>query len=771
MTGGSTIIGPWPNKGQTADADTVPITNSDTDHREGERFDAAYLDDEDEIRSHWRRPLAFSLCIVTAIAWVGLICYTQYVAVAAGHFQLSDGVNAIAIASAPLALIGVVWMLMMRTSSREATRFARTVDDLRSEEARLGLILADVAERIANSRAALAQQGDELMSLGDDAAQRLAQISETMRSDVDGIGRHSNALKNSAAAARADMAVLLSDLPKAQVQTRQMVAALQEAGVTAHEKAGALDAQLSALTLRGREADEIAGGAAQKLAAHLTRMEGVSEVAGARLEESANQMTGAVDAALERAADALSTARQGMEAQSAAMLAMVEQSQAAMATAGSDAAESISQRISFISERVEKIAKTFADQDVASKILMERLNQEIDGIEQRFVKLGDDSTVTAERASAAILGLRDNADALADSLAIGGKTAESLIGQAESLLTALDASSREIDETLPAAYARLEQAALQSRATAQAVVPEIAAIEAAATTALGQLREAESLVTAQRTGLDGLINVTSEKLTESRATAQALSDSIDAMESKAKSLTEATGPQLVEALLRVKDTANQAAEHARNALAEIIPQSAAALGAQTRDALTAAMTKQVEEQMGEIARTAETAVEAAQKATDRLMRQMLTISETSAALEARVAEAKEDVERADQSSFSRRVALLIESLNSTAIDVTKILSNDVTDTAWAAYLRGDRGVFTRRAVKLLDTGEVREIARHYDEEPEFRDQVNRYIHDFEAMLRNVLSTRDGGPLSVTLLSSDAGKLYVALAQAIERLRS
>jgi len=48
--------------------------------------------------------------------------------------------------------------------------------------------------------------------------------------------------------------------------------------------------------------------------------------------------------------------------------------------------------------------------------------------------------------------------------------------------------------------------------------------------------------------------------------------------------------------------------------------------------------------------------------------------------------------------------------------------------------------------------------------------VNRYIHDFEAMLRNILATRDGTPLSVTLLSSDTGKLYVALAQAIERLR-
>jgi len=34
----------------------------------------------------------------------------------------------------------------------------------------------------------------------------------------------------------------------------------------------------------------------------------------------------------------------------------------------------------------------------------------------------------------------------------------------------------------------------------------------------------------------------------------------------------------------------------------------------------------------------------------------------------------------------------------------------------------------------------------------------------------MLSTRDGNALSVTLLSSDMGKLYVALAQSIERLR-
>src|SRR3546814_12056999 len=49
--------------------------------------------------------------------------------------------------------------------------------------------------------------------------------------------------------------------------------------------------------------------------------------------------------------------------------------------------------------------------------------------------------------------------------------------------------------------------------------------------------------------------------------------------------------------------------------------------------------------------------------------------------------------------------------------------------------------------------------------------MNRYIHDFEAVIRRVLAERDGGPMAVAMLSSDVGKLYVALAQAIERLRA
>jgi hypothetical protein len=155
----------------------------------------------------------------------------------------------------------------------------------------------------------------------------------------------------------------------------------------------------------------------------------------------------------------------------------------------------------------------------------------------------------------------------------------------------------------------------------------------------------------------------------------------------------------------------------------------------------------------------------------QLRDQLAKIDELAGNLERRVVHARERAEEQVDHDFARRVALITESLNSNAIDIARALDSDVSDTAWAAYLKGDRGIFTRRAVKLLEPGEAKAIVQAYQADAGFREHVNRYIHDFEAMLRQLLSTRDGHALGVTLLSSDMGKLYVALAQAIERLRN
>jgi hypothetical protein len=763
MNGVTHVVGLWPNQEQDERAEEVPLALED--------FAIDEAEDEAPPERDWAMIAVTLVCALLAagwLGWIGSIYGPRWMAASPTPDMVAIG---IAIACSPLAVIGLIYTLATRNSRSISRRMTDASMLMRSEQGRLEATLAHVSNQLAREKGDLSEANDKLMTLGEEAVHRMKVASVAMRDEVETLNRYGQSLKFSATSARADLAVLLADLPKAQLETRHMVSALQEAGVTAHERAGALDAQLASLTQRGREADEIAGGAAQKLAAHLSRVESVSANAGQQLEDAASKMTDAIDAALDRAATAGDTARQNMDAQGAAMVALVDQTQAALARTGADSAEAIARRVDDVTEKLESMGVLLATQSETTSALLNSVRENLDSVDTRLEALDDKGVQRAERLTNALAVLDQHAATLTGSLVVGTTTADTLIAKTESLMTALDASVREIDETLPAALDRLEAKADASRAKVAEAGPVVTQIERDASSALDRLIEAEALIAKQRAALESMASDTESRLKASSDAAAKLVEAVENAETTTRTLAEGAGAQLVEAMVRVRETANTAAERAREAIGAVIPEATAQFSAASREALTKAITEEVQAQIADLATTAEHAVETASKASDKLMRQMLTIAETSAAVEARIAEAREDAERGDRDNFARRVALLIESLNSTAIDVTKIMSNDVTDSAWASYLRGDRGVFTRRAVRLLDSGEVKEIVRKYDDEGDFREQVNRYIHDFEAMLRNVLATRDGSALGVTLLSSDMGKLYVALAQAIERLRS
>jgi hypothetical protein len=178
----------------------------------------------------------------------------------------------------------------------------------------------------------------------------------------------------------------------------------------------------------------------------------------------------------------------------------------------------------------------------------------------------------------------------------------------------------------------------------------------------------------------------------------------------------------------------------------------------------------IEQRLRDVETVAAQAVDSARAATDRLTQQMLVLGQSASALEQHIEKQQEERREADSEAFARRVALLIDSMHSASIDVGKILSDEVDEKAWDSYLKGVRGVFTRRAARLIGSSESKAIRAHYESDGEFQHSANRYIHDFEAMLRRVIAERDGGPIAVTLMSSDMGKLYASLSDAIDRRR-
>lgn len=229
-----------------------------------------------------------------------------------------------------------------------------------------------------------------------------------------------------------------------------------------------------------------------------------------------------------------------------------------------------------------------------------------------------------------------------------------------------------------------------------------------------------------------------------------------------------------EKLREALETLEHATQSAYSALEEGTRERVGSLGEKLSKEAMVEMEKALNANMsasiGAIETAASQASSVGRDTTAQLRDQLAKVNELTANLEQRIARSRELAEEEVGNDFARRMALITDSLNSNAIDITSALSTDVTDTAWDSYLKGDRGIFTRRAVRLLENGDAKEIAELYQSDDAFKGNVNRFIHDFEAMLRSMLSTRDGNALSVTILGSDMGKLYVALAQSIERLR-
>jgi len=706
------------------------------------------------------------MLILLALAWTGGIAWLAV----QGDASPQTIANWIALACPPLILLGLVWLIFGRSSRKETQRFTRSVAALRTESAALEGLLGVVATRLEENHGRLTNEAAKLMSLGDEAADRLGRVAHYLSKESANLDQRAGALETAANAARVDIGVLLHDLPRAEGQARAVTAAMKEAGLGAHQQTGALESQMSTLIARGREVDEVVGSAAQKLSAHLARIESSSASAAKTMDEAASGMSAAIDASLSRAAEAVDAARSGLETQGAAMLAMIEQSRAALQTAGDEAARNLAARLQTIGTKIEGLAEHLAAQDAASHALVTGLSKELSELDSRFIQFSETGLAGTERMEGALETLRQRLGMLSGEVDQGGDRAGQLIERAHQMAEALAVVAQQLDQTIPAGLTAVEAQAGRTQAATAAIVPEIEAMQRSAESASATLSEAEASMTRQSETLDRLIAGLSEGVGNAEEQLRSLCAAAEEADGHARRLVGESGPQLVEALLRVRETAQQAAERAREALASVIPQSAEALADASRKALTQSIDSAVGEQLTALNDLAERAVGAARHASERLTRQMLTIGKTTAAVEARIEESERAREEADSNALAKRVALLMESLNSTAIDVTKILSNEVTDTAWAAYLRGDRGVFTRRAVRLLSSGEARQIAQHYERETEFREQVNRYIHDFEAMLRRILAERDGSMLGVTLLSSDMGKLYVALAQSIERLR-
>jgi hypothetical protein len=706
-----------------------------------------------------RAVLGWALALLAAL-WIAYTAWSAGRELANQPLSSPGIAQWVAVAAGPLALLGLLWLIFGRTRRKEAEAFTRSVITMRHEARSLEALLSVLSQRIDENHAALNGITNQLMGLGDEAAARLGAVTRDLEQGSQQLVAHGETLDRAANAARVDIGILLEDLPRAEATARSMAEALRSSGSEAIDKAAQFEAQVNALTERARDADSVVSNAAQRLLTQVAEIEAAGASAGARLAETAGQSTSTIDTLLQRAAEALEEIRSGIDIQASAVAALLEQATAGLGRTGIDAAQALGERLEVAGSSLDSLTARLAEQERASQRMIADIGMGVATLDERFAQLATDGDSRAITITNALNRMRAELDSLSQQSGASDGAIDGLAERTSALRHSVEQLAAEIGEAQAGAERMLS--------AAEAARPEIQWAHQASLEAGAKLEAGAGAIEAQHDSLAALLAAVDTGVGGAEKRLAELAEAVRTADTEASRLSAETGPALVAALLQVKEAASHASERAREAIQAVIPESAGQLSDATRAALEKVVRESVSRQLSEVETVASRALEAARGVSERLTQQMINIGQSAAALDAHLQETSESQRQHDSAHFAKRVSLLIDSMHSASIDVGKILSDEVDDRAWAAYLKGDRGVFTRRASRLIGGTETKAIAAHYETDREFHESVNRYVHDFESMLRRVHAERDGGPMAVTLLSSDMGKLYVALAQAVAR---
>jgi hypothetical protein len=761
MTTRSKIVGLTQHISDQSSHDSVAAETHATADSLRDAFDTENVEDMYEVEQPRRSILAF---VVPAVLLLAFACWTAFFGLtywpeAQSGLDNNRIVELIVRWAVPALLIAVSWLLVMRNSSREATRFGNVAASLRNESVLLSQRMRTVNEEIALAREFLSQNARDLESLGRQSSQKLMESAQVLTAALADSDQKAKTLEAVSQSANTNLEQLRKHLPVVTSAAKDVTNQIGSAGNNAQMQIKSLIATLERVRDAGKSVRDYVDG-----------VEVRADDMAVKLEQSLSSSAKLLDVRSAEALDRSAEMATLMDSATQAMSSGIAQASGDIGAILSVSQEQIQSSLSELRKALGNVGSQTDQEEARIRAMVATISAHIHSSAQQISEVDRVATDQTSKLAFAVSALGDSTRTVGSALTDNQLVTQQLIDQSHKLLESLGTANHEISETIPASMDVLSVQLSDGVAQIKSALSNAQSLEELSGSMLEKLNGLEQIIATQRDSVDALMTQSDAHFAARHDQVDALGSSLRQTQSLLQEMSDEANGQLVTALLRVRESTRAAAESSRKILDDELAHISEQLTEQNRTALANALDAQVASMNAAVQEAIERNVELSEAATGLVVKQLAELGEMTTTLEGRIADSKNSFESVQDDSFARRMVLLTESLNSTAIDVTKILSNDITDTAWASYLKGDRGVFTRRAVRLIDSKEAKIIANHYGNDSEFREHVNRYVHDFEGIMRLLLSTRDGNAIGVTLLSSDIGKLYVALAQAIERLR-
>ncbi|NKD55480.1 MULTISPECIES: hypothetical protein [unclassified Haematospirillum] len=348
---------------------------------------------------------------------------------------------------------------------------------------------------------------------------------------------------------------------------------------------------------------------------------------------------------------------------------------------------------------------------------------------------------------------------------------------------AIDAS-REIQEATRAVAAESDHAVSRVRAATDGMASGVSALAAAGqafgdeAARIGEAANA-TIVTIRTLAAD--LSAETRRFGETADGALLRADAVRGALAAALASFEATidgGVERVEtAGVRLTSGANDFAVSARTTM-ETLNGAGGTLRAQV-DALSRAtdeaadrlqgVTRSLGESGDIVARISATVTEKASRAGDEFARRASALAAAAEEAKERASELMVVRQDVDVQRFLTETSYVIERLQATAVDITRLFTPSVEEDLWKRFYKGEQNVFLHHAARTITRSQVQAIKKLYSENREFRQYASRYVTEFESLLKGARSNDRGDVLTAVFTSSDMGRLYIVLARAIGRI--
>ncbi len=609
--------------------------------------------------------------------------------------------------------------------------------------------------------AAEVTEGEAVAAAGSVAA-RLASVREMLELDVAAVEALAGTLEARATAA----ARQLREATAAAGQTGEAAAAL-EAGVARGLAAAEGLARTLAGLSEGLEAQR-ASLAATASALEATRADAekahaaLADAAGrsaAALAEHGGRLHADAEAALARIGEAGAALAAAIAGQRSELDAAMADARATLAAIGSEAARALGRHFETLIGQARELEVRIAGQTGVTGELVRTADQGFQILDKRLEHSAKTTGQTLDQLQARLQAAAAAVDALAEPVRTGraavGELYAAVGSVRESALALTDLLSGTLPQQTVAATAAAETLGAEVRRLLEAVEQahgRIVAMADPVRESRAVLDEATSRFAAQREA----VQIAGEALVVELEQARQLVAEVERT-TEASSLAAAT--RLVDALTRVREVANQATGTMREMLEGIVAEAREALGAAARDSLKAGFVEPVAEQ-------AALAESRARAAAERSAQALARLAEALRLVDSRTESRLRELADLGGRELVAAAQLLTDRMAAEAVTISSALGREMDADDWAKWRAGERGLFKRRALALLEKQEAKALKALLGRDPGFAEAARRFTAGFEALIAR-LEAGQGSGLAAIIRSSEAGRLAAALVEVLE----